>query len=171
MINADITARREKLMMLGFANLIATGFMHAAPSDFMRSLPPFANTEGKPGFTLPEDLRVAYEALRSDDPADDALVGIVCGEIAHGLFGGRAETGIVIGTLANAFTELAERDVMLPDADGVRDVVAWMRRAAEELPATEETREKQAALMRVCQKHHLFGPCGDGTRTQSSERN
>lgn len=153
--NAGRIARREKLMALALANLIVTGFMHADPSGFMRQLPPFGGT-----FTLPEDVRVAYEALSSPDPleriGDDRHIGRVSGAIAHGVFGGSAKTETVVSTLANLFLDLTERDVMLPNVDGVTQTVNWMRQTANEYPINDVSKHHIYLIRNVCEQHYLF---------------
>ena len=161
MINSDITARREKLMLLGFANLIATGFMHAAPSDFMRALPPFANTEGKPGFTLPEDLRVAYEYLKSKDKKeemeDNHHIFSLSGYIAHDIFGGQAETKKVLAILSSLFNELSDNKVMLPNVDGVENIKQWMKQVETELSLLNNKNKKiKKKILNICQSTGLF---------------
>jgi hypothetical protein len=161
MINSDTTARREKLMMLGFANLIATGFMHAAPSSFMQALPPFASVEKKIAFTLPEDLRVAYESLKSKDAqeesADNHHVFSLAGHIAHDIFGGQAETKKVIAILSSLFMELSEDTVMLPNVDGVENIKQWMEKASIELGSLNNKNKKiKEKILNICQETGLF---------------
>jgi hypothetical protein len=161
MINSDTTARREKLMMLGFANLIAVGYLHAAPSQFMQSLPPFAEIEKKPAFTLPEDLRVAYEALKSknaqEESADNHHIFSLAGHIAHDIFKSQAETKKVIAILSSLFTELSEDTVMLPNVDGVQNVKQWMEKASIELGSLNNKNKKiKEKILNICQETGLF---------------
>lgn len=157
MTNSDTIARREKLMMLGLANLVAVGFMHASPSDFMRSLPPFAQAEGKAGFTLPEDLRVAYEAVKSSDPdeaaEDNLVVFALGGRIVNEVFGGRVAARTGISVLANMFAELADC-TPLPNVNGVTQIKDWMKRAAEQLPFVDLGARDR--ILAICQGAGLF---------------
>lgn len=161
MLNADTNDRREKLMMLGFANLIAVGFLHAAPSEFMKSLPPFAQLENKKGFTLPEDLRVAYEALKSKDAqeekADNHHIFSLAGQIAHNIFNSQAETRKVVSILSELFNDLAETTVMLPNVDGVKNIKDWMKTAAQQTGALNtKNNEIKAKILNLCQGTGLF---------------
>lgn len=159
MTNSDTTARREKLMMLGFANLIATGFMHAAPSSFMQALPPFASVEKKIAFTLPEDLRVAYESLKSKDAqeesADNHHIFSLAGYIAHNIFKSHAETNKVISVLASLFNDLSD-DIPLPNVDGVKNIKDWMKAASLKLPMISNNNQIKNEILNTCQSTGLF---------------